>query len=77
MTSSPHVVVKRRKPNPDYPGFYLTFIDCPHCGREHIHGNGPGHRVAHCDAPGSSVGYVLVYPSGWETGPVTTKEHPS
>lgn len=26
---------------------------CPYCRREHIHGNGPGHRVAHCLNPHS------------------------
>jgi hypothetical protein len=42
---------------------------CPHCGGRHAHGRGPegsdpadflGHSAAHCDAPGSADGYVLV-----------------
>jgi hypothetical protein len=42
-------------------------ILCPWCRKTHHHGAGGdlahlayGHRVAHCDAPGSSAGYVLV-----------------
>ncbi len=69
MTSTPPpplVAVNRREPNRTFPGYFLTFITCPFCGREHIHGDGPGHRVAHCDAPGSEAGYVLIYPDGWE-----------
>lgn len=43
-------------------------IDCPYCRREHTHGggvagseygSGDGHRVSHCDAPGSECGYYL------------------
>ncbi len=63
---APVVTVNRREPNRTYPGYFVTFVICPFCGREHMHGDGPGHRVAHCDAPGSDVGYVLAYPDDWE-----------
>jgi hypothetical protein len=36
---------------------------CPHCRRQHTHSAEPGHRVAHCEEPGSPYterGYVLV-----------------
>jgi hypothetical protein len=29
-------------------GVTTWVIDCPHCGEEHTHGAGAGHRVAHC-----------------------------
>jgi hypothetical protein len=35
---------------------------CGHCRRWHHHGDGYGHRTAHCTRPGSpysSTGYVL------------------
>ena len=36
---------------------------CDHCLRYHRHGNAAGHRLAHCDRPGSpytAAGYILV-----------------
>jgi|SRR5258708_399552 hypothetical protein len=36
---------------------------CPHCRTKHLHGNGPGHRVAHCIKPGSpfaATGYWII-----------------
>lgn len=31
----------------------LRLVACPYCGRRHIHGGEPGHRLAHCnDMPG-------------------------
>lgn len=39
------------------------YVWCPHCKREHIHGDPPGHRVAHCDVKNSPFmkgGYVFV-----------------
>ena len=37
---------------------------CPHCGKNHHHGKGEGHRVAHCGkhSPYNKTGYILVYP---------------
>lgn len=35
---------------------------CPFCACYHVHGDGPGHRVAHCNDPASpfrNTGYVL------------------
>jgi hypothetical protein len=35
---------------------------CEHCGAQHVHGRGNGHRVAHCsnpDSPFKRTGYVL------------------
>ncbi len=62
----PHVTAPRRSPNPSFPGYWLTFIDCPFCGREHIHGDSAGHRVAHCSGPGTAGGYVIDHPAEWE-----------
>jgi hypothetical protein len=42
----PTVPVKRVEHHDD--GVTTWVIDCPHCGEEHTHGAGPGHRVAHC-----------------------------
>lgn len=38
-----------------------ALIDCPHCGEEHVHGWGEGHRVSHCDTnvPGRERDYYL------------------
>ena len=38
-----------------------ALIDCPHCGEEHVHGWGEGHRVSHCavGVPGSGLDYYL------------------
>lgn len=58
----PEVLVKRLVPNSTFPGKFLTFIDCPFCGKEHMHGDGPGHRLAHCAGVPDGRGYVLVYP---------------
>jgi hypothetical protein len=44
---NPTVTVKRIEHDPD-DGITTWVIDCPHCGREHTHGAGAGHRVAHC-----------------------------
>ncbi len=36
---------------------------CPHCRTVHLHGAGPGHRVAHCIKPGSPfarTGYWII-----------------
>ncbi len=38
---------------------------CVHCQRWHVHGAGPGHRVAHCHdsrSPYYDTGYILVEP---------------
>jgi hypothetical protein len=36
-------------------------FNCPHCEKEHRHGVGVGHRVAHCsDGPFKETGYYLV-----------------
>jgi hypothetical protein len=35
-------------------------IQCPHCGRAHLHGGDPGHRIAHC-APQTEGGWRLGY----------------
>ena len=43
--------------------FDLVRIECPHCGRDHVHGAGAdGHRVGHCgmaNPEGARLGYVL------------------
>ena len=36
---------------------------CKYCNRNHLHGRGYGHRVAHCDDPASpyrATGYILI-----------------
>jgi hypothetical protein len=34
---------------------------CPNCKKEHHHGIGPGHRIAHCSkGPFKKTGYFLV-----------------
>lgn len=39
------------------------FIRCPHCGGEHVHGAGEGHRVAHCPSEyRPNPGYILAKP---------------
>jgi|VirMetMinimDraft_7_1064189.scaffolds.fasta_scaffold235801_2 hypothetical protein len=38
-------------------GADLWTFSCEKCGKKHIHGAGPGHRVAHCD--GWDNGYIL------------------
>ena len=38
-------------------------VDCPHCGQEHCHGIGWGHRSAHCASPKPETayqGYVII-----------------
>lgn len=39
-------------------------IVCPHCFRVHVHGTGPGHRVAHCEpgTTGKYLGYFITPP---------------
>ncbi len=40
---------------------------CPYCAKMHHHGQGDGHRVAHCNDPGSpfqKTGYILKTPVG-------------
>lgn len=40
---------------------------CHHCRRWHHHGQGEGHRIAHCHdeaSPYSETGYVLVLAAG-------------
>jgi predicted RNA-binding Zn-ribbon protein involved in translation (DUF1610 family) len=43
---------------------WITF-PCPYCGERHIHGAGPGHRIAHCGTLPADIdcraGYVLVH----------------
>lgn len=58
---------------PRLPGFEFgrTWkVPCDHCQLFHIHGAGPGHRVAHCErppqtSPYAESGYVLVYAGEW------------
>lgn len=54
-TVTPHTIRHRA-------GVTTWTIDCPHCGREHTHGAGPGHVVAHCRT-GPNPGYVLTPPN--------------
>ena len=48
-------------PCKDNDGVHFKFY-CIWCGREHLHGRGEGHRVAHCDkgSPYKEDGYYLV-----------------
>jgi hypothetical protein len=64
----PPVVPARRVPTRDCD---LLVIQCPYCGREHVHGAGEpgsphgsadGHRVGHCGMDHwdeAGIGYVL------------------
>ncbi|HET7386138.1 MAG TPA: hypothetical protein VFJ19_05660 [Nocardioidaceae bacterium] len=60
----PHVQVTRTEPNRTFPGHELWFIHCCYCGKEHVHGDGAGHRVAHCfiDREAASAGYIIDAP---------------
>ena len=55
---------------PAYPrddGLTGLRVWCGHCGRWHYHGDGYGHRAAHCHRGGSpyrETGYVLTRPGG-------------
>ena len=69
MNSIPEVVARFVHTSRRHPGDAVgdLVILCPWCRKTHRHGAGGdpahlayGHRVAHCDAPGSSAGYVLV-----------------
>ena len=44
--------------------FELWTVKCPLCGSEHCHGEGEGHRVAHCSNPPdtSGGGYYVKLP---------------
>lgn len=51
----PIAQIIRIEPNPTYPGAVCLTVRCPHCGREHYHGDQAikpdgnyGHRGAHC-----------------------------
>lgn len=52
----------------DGPDPGVGIVDCPHCGKEHVHGISEDpltHRTAHCpdrDIPGRSRGYLLMRP---------------
>ncbi len=39
-------------------------VDCPYCGRVHIHGYNteayPGHRISHCHLDKADAGYMVV-----------------
>ncbi|WP_435589788.1 hypothetical protein [Micromonospora aurantiaca (nom. illeg.)] len=62
----PHVTVKTRLPNTTWPDHEIWVVDCPYCGREHLHGDGPGHRVADCfNHPDSDPGYIVDAPPDW------------
>ncbi|GAA6524375.1 hypothetical protein [Intrasporangium sp. DVR] len=57
----PTVTPARVAPNPDYPGAVLLWVECPHCGRTHLHGNliasqPTGHRMAYCNRGGYHIG---------------------
>jgi hypothetical protein len=46
---------------------HQVVIACPYCPKEHYHGLGDGHRVAHCDPQYDSVnvsGYYIVGTAG-------------
>jgi len=58
-TDEPPVVVARRIRATRPGDVDLAVITCPYCGRTHVHGWVPGHRVAHCLTGGASIGYVL------------------
>lgn len=42
----------------------IWVVRCPYCGRQHAHGNAPGHRAADCPpgTPNRERGYVLLPP---------------
>jgi hypothetical protein len=41
---------------------------CPHCKKEHRHGIGLGHRIAHCSkGPFKKTGYFLILNEEGET----------
>jgi len=69
---TPTVIAQRRRPNPDHPGGWLVWIDCPYCGRVHGHGwpagwTTIGHRVSHCvdRGPHCRFGYFIELRPEW------------
>ena len=58
-------VVAVRRPARAHPwGLYV--VACPYCRRDHRHGAGEGHRVAHCvtSTAESERGYMVRLPTG-------------
>jgi hypothetical protein len=53
----PVVEVQRIDTSDPDPAYWMQVIVCPYCGREHAHGLGTGHRVAHC--LGDNAGYII------------------
>jgi hypothetical protein len=52
---------------------------CIHCRRWHYHGQGEGHRVAHCskpDSPYERTGYILQHVGEWHGERKTPKGGP-
>lgn len=55
MTAPPRVQSRWRCP-------HGWLIECPHCGKAHVHGPGEGHRLGHCLGNLDTPGYILVEP---------------
>lgn len=65
--ADPDATIQRIIPPLREGGSYGVAIHCPYCRGIHEHGLGRkgdswGHRIAHCQQPGPSVGYYIRKP---------------
>jgi hypothetical protein len=72
---SPQTTTLNGQTYPLLPGFWdggtTWLVPCDWCQKFHVHGAGPGHRVAHCERPPNgpyeASGYVLYLAGEWST----------